>query len=208
MAVYEVKQGDHLSSIARKFGFRDIHTIWNDPENADLKNLRVNPNVLFPGDQIIIPDKQAKTESRGTGSSHKFTAPSLKLELRIVAHDINDNAIGNEDCTLQVESQIFKTQSDGDGLIDQKIPVDAINGLLQIVSMDIPVKIGYLDPADTPPGSRERLTNLGYYWGPQDDSDPMALRSAIEEFQCDQKMPVTGKMDTATQNRLKKEHGC
>jgi hypothetical protein len=36
----------------------------------------------------------------------------------------------------------------------------------------------------------------------------MALKSAIEEFQCDQKLPVTGKMDAATQDRLKKEHGC
>ncbi len=208
MSVYEVKQGDHISSIAKKFGFRDFKTIWDDPQNADLKKLRGNPNVLFPGDEVIIPDKDVKTESRSTGSTHQFVVPVPQLELRIVTHDINDDPVANEDCTLQVESEIYKLQTDGDGMVDQKIAADAVNGLLQIVKMDVPVKIGFLDPVDTAPGSRERLTNLGYYWGPQDESDPMALQSAIEEFQCDHGLPVTGKMDKKTQDRLKQEHGC
>jgi N-acetylmuramoyl-L-alanine amidase len=208
MSIYEVKQGDHLSSIAKTFGFLNFHTIWDDPQNADLKSLRVNPNVLFPGDQLFIPDKTDKTETRSTGATHRFRAPLSKLELRIVTHDINDNPVAGENCTLQVEAEFFKLQTDGDGMIDQKIAADAVNGLFQITQMEIPVKIGFLDPTDTAPGSRERLTNLGYYWGPQDDSDPLSLRSAIEEFQCDHKLPVNGKMDAATQARLEKEHGC
>jgi len=28
---YTVQQGDHLSKIAKAFGFSDYQTIWNDP---------------------------------------------------------------------------------------------------------------------------------------------------------------------------------
>ena len=208
MPVYTVKQGDHLSAIAKKFGFRNYKTIWDDPGNADLQNLRLNPNVLLPGDQILIPDPASKTESAGTGDTHKFVVPVPKLELRILTHDMNDDPVAAESCTLQVESEIFQLQTDSDGLMQQKIAADAVNGLLQVVQMDIPLKIGFLDPADTPSGSRARLTNLGYYWGPQDDSDALALKSAIEEFQCDHTLPVTGNLDKQTQTRLLKEHGC
>ena len=208
MAIYNVQQGDHLSSIAKRFGFRDYKTIWDDGNNADLKQLRGDPNVLFPGDQLFIPDRDAKTESRSTGSTHKFNVPTSKLELRIVTHDINDEAVANEQCTLQVEADVFKLQTDADGMVDQKIAADAVNGLFQIFEMEIPVKIGYLDPADTGPGARERLTNLGYYWGPQDDSDPVSLQSAIEEFQCDNGLKVTGKLDSTTQQKLKSQNGC
>lgn len=208
MALYQVQDGDHLSSIANKFGFRDYKTIWNDPQNADLKSLRGNPNVLLPGDQIYIPERNSKTESRGTGATHKFTTPAPSLRLRIVTHDINDNPVANQDCTLQVESQLFKLQTDGDGLAQQTIAPTAVNGLFEILQMEIPMKIGFMDPADTPSGGRKRLTNLGYYWGPQDDSDADSLRSAIEEFQCDNSLKVTGKLDSATQDKLKQQHGC
>jgi hypothetical protein len=34
------------------------------------------------------------------------------------------------------------------------------------------------------------------------------VRSAIEEFQCDFGLPVTGTMDAVTQQRLMQIHGC
>ena len=54
---YTVKQGDHLSSIANAFKFSTYQTIWDHPHNAALKAQRVNPNVLYPGDVLYIPDK-------------------------------------------------------------------------------------------------------------------------------------------------------
>jgi LysM domain len=54
---YKVRQGDHLSDIATALGFSSYETIWNHPKNAKLKQKRVNPNVLFPGDTLFIPDK-------------------------------------------------------------------------------------------------------------------------------------------------------
>jgi nucleoid-associated protein YgaU len=53
---HTVVQGEYLSKIARSYGFSDYRTIWEHPKNAALKQARQNPNVLFPGDRLFIPD--------------------------------------------------------------------------------------------------------------------------------------------------------
>lgn len=58
--VHVVKQGEHLAGIAQQYGFADYLKLWDLPENTGLKRLRQKPNVLFPGDEVFIPDKQPK----------------------------------------------------------------------------------------------------------------------------------------------------
>jgi hypothetical protein len=64
-----IEQGEHLSHLAAQYGFRDYLTIWDHPNNAALKDKRQNPNVLFPGDSVFIPDKEKKSVSRPTGDN-------------------------------------------------------------------------------------------------------------------------------------------
>jgi len=52
------------------------------------------------------------------------------------------------------------------------------------------------------------LNNLGYEAGDVGAPDPERFRSAVEEFQCDQDMDVTGDCDDATQSQLRSAHGC
>ena len=40
-----LRQGEHLSQIADKYGYSDYKAIWNHPNNARLKKLRDNPSV-------------------------------------------------------------------------------------------------------------------------------------------------------------------
>jgi N-acetylmuramoyl-L-alanine amidase len=59
-------------------------TVWADPANAELRRKRTDPNVIFPGDVIVIPDLIAKSENGSTEALHRFrlkTTPS-KLRLR------------------------------------------------------------------------------------------------------------------------------
>ena len=57
---YTVRQGDYLSKISSENGFFDHTIIWNHPNNAELKEKRQNPSVLYPGDQLFIPDKNER----------------------------------------------------------------------------------------------------------------------------------------------------
>ena len=205
---YKVKQGDHISSIAEQFGFRDYRTIWNDANNAQLKEARQNPNVLYPGDQIVIPDKMEKHEACATGRRHRFKVAIPKLMLRIRVKNINSKPVINKPCTLQVDGASYKLTTDGDGLIERAIPATAKAGKLVIGDVEFPLRIGHLDPVDKTSGWRARLNNLGYIAGEFDDVDDPQLVSALQEFQCDYGLKVDGICGPKTQEKLKEIHGC
>jgi len=212
---YTVLQGDHLSKIAKDNGFTDYTLIWNHAKNADLKKKRQNPNVLFPGDEIFLPDVEQKQESGATDKKHTFTVDKKTLKLRLVLEDLYEKPIAGAQCALLVDSQVFQLTTDGNGKLEQEIPLDAKEGSLTIrgdqtpFSDEVfPLKIGNLDPVDEVSGQVARLNNLGYFPGALDGSDTDALASAIEEFQCDHSLIVDGDCGPKTQDKLKQVHGC
>ena len=203
-----VQQGEHLSGIASQYGFASYTTIWDHPQNAQLKEERGNPNVLLPGDKVFIPDKQPKSVSCPTGRRYRFQVHVEKLHLRFTLQDFIGQPVEGTPCQLVVEGRTYDLTTDADGKIDIEIPKSAQSGMLKFNDVEIPVKIGHLDPVGADTGVSARLTNLGYYHGPQDPIDEMELRSAIEEFQCDQELEVTGECDAETQAKLEEVHGC
>jgi len=210
--VHTVQQGEHLTRIAFLYGFRDYQTIWSHPENTELKAKRNTPNVLLPGDKLFIPDKTSKTEVRPTGQSHRFQVAGQQLKLRIVLRDFDNQPIAGADCILEVEGQPYNLQTDSKGLIEINIPAGAENGTLKVPDLELehPIKIGYLDPVEEDSGWEARLVNLGYFPGPAGDPavDDLRLHYAIEQFQSDFKLAVTGELDDATQAKLVQVHGC
>jgi hypothetical protein len=213
--IHVVAQGEYLSMIAAEYGFRDYTIIWDHPNNAQLKEQRKNPNVLFPGDNLFIPDKEEKEETGVTSKRHTFQVKQEKLKLRIVLEDIYEKPITNAPCVLFVEEQRFQVTTDGKGKIEQEIPLNAQKGLLVITSDQtpfendlLPLKIGHLDPVDNISGQRARLNNLGYFAGDSDDPKDPAFLSAAEEFQCDHGLTVDGEVGPQTQAKLKQVHGC
>jgi hypothetical protein len=197
---YAAKQGDHISSIAKQFGFRDFLTIWNHPNNSALKKLRKNPNVLFPGDSVFVPDPLPKSEGRPTGAVHKFQIPNKKLKLRIVLRDFDNQPIPNANCSLEVDGTTYALTTTAKGLIECEIQPTSQDGVLKVPALDLefPIKIGYLNPVAEDEGAKERLMNLGYL-----NAD---LPSAIEEFQCDYQIPVNGELDGTTMAKLESVH--
>ena len=230
-----VEQGDYLSKIARTFGFVDYKTIWDAPENKDLKEKRKNPNVLFPGDELVIPDKEIREESRATEKKHKFELQTEPLHLRIVLLGLDKKPLDSHECILTVDGEPNDITTPSDGRLDEEIFEQAAAGkLLDKGKSDdkIPterifsLKIGHLDPVDEVSGQMARLNNLGYNAGdptaPPGQTDKnqerrQQLQSAIEEFQCDFlgnndlntiKQVVDGICGKHTQAKLLEIHGC
>jgi peptidoglycan hydrolase-like protein with peptidoglycan-binding domain len=54
---YTIQSGDTLGKIASNYGFNDYRDIYNHPLNTIFRSKRPNPNVIYSGDVIIIPDK-------------------------------------------------------------------------------------------------------------------------------------------------------
>lgn len=217
---HTVKQGEHLSRIAKQYGFSDYRTIWEHARNTDLRKKRENPNVIFPGDQVFIPEKQVKEEPRPTDKRHRFQVRRHALRLRIVLENLSRKPISGAACDLRVEGELEQLTTDGQGMIQQEIAPAAESGLLVVknpqpateaMPLPMPVKIGHLDPVDEASGQKARLNNLGYFAGPFEgqsaELNKEMFLSAIEEFQCDHGLVVDGKCGQQTQAKLKQVHG-
>ena len=217
MSEHIVVQGDYLSKLARQYGFSDYRTIWDHPNNAELKKKRQNPNVLFPGDKLFIPPRESREESRPTEKKHRFEVKQNKLMLRLTLEDAFLRPIANAKCELTVEGETFKLVTSGQGKLEHEIPANAEKAALIIKDSQtpindqfIPIQIGHLDPVEEISGQKARLNNLGYFSGPLDKGDADLFQSAVEEFQCDHMGPsaVDGKCGPKTQAKLKQVHGC
>ncbi len=216
-ATYTVVQGDHLSRIARHYGFADYLVIWSHAENAALKKARDNPNVLLPGDQLFIPDRNLKQEPAATGKMHPYQVNVNKLVLRLTLEDAFFKPVASAKCELTIDGETFKLVTDAKGRLEHDLPPTAEKAVLVIKDAVttindqlIAVRIGHLDPIDAVSGQKARLNNLGYFAGALDQDDERLFRSAVEEFQCDQIGPaaVDGKCGPKTQAKLKEMHGC
>jgi len=213
---YTVKQGDHVAGIAFRFGLSDYRTIWDHPSNTELKNKRQNPNVLFPGDVLYVPDRELREEARPTDQRHRFVLKTKPLKLHLKLRDHYEKPIANARCLLVVDGDSHELTSDGNGELELTIPASASQSVLVIrdteqtpyAEMAIPVKIGHLDPVDTISGQQARLSNLGYFLGDIDGNDASAFRIAVEEFQCEHGLTVDGICGPKTQAKLKDAHGC
>lgn len=221
-----VAQGEFLAKIARTYGFADYTTIWNAPENKELKEQRKNPNILFPGDKVFIPDKETKEESRSTEQKHKFELQGEPIQLRIVLMGLKKKPLEGHECTLIVEDDSEDITTQSDGLLKKEISEKA--GVGKVLDRgkpgpefrterEIPFKIGHLDPVDKVPGQQARLNNLGYLAGdpaapagtPEEEEVKFRqFQSAIEEFQCDFGLTVDGICGKKTQAKLVDVHGC
>lgn len=208
---HKVAQGEYLAKIAAKYGFADGTPIWGHAKNKQLAAKRKNPNVLFPGDIVFIPDKQEKEQGRATAQTHPFTVPTRTLLLRLVVKNVDGKPVANAKCVLEAGDTLYTLSTDGEGMIEKEIALAAERGKLTLQGEkgDFLLKIGHLDPAEEPSGWQSRLKNLGYYDGPLNaNADDPDLHSAIEEFQCDHDLSVDGVCGPTTQAKLREVHGC
>src|SRR5882762_866245 len=120
--MHTVLQGEYLCSIAQDFGFLDWHTIYDHPKNAEFKKKRPNPNILLPGDQLFIPDKEEKQESCPTEQKHRFQMKTPKALLKIVLKDAMGKPIENQPYTLNLVKQVIRGNTGRDSLVQQEIP--------------------------------------------------------------------------------------
>lgn len=205
---YQVKQGDCISSIAFENGFFP-DTIWNHPNNAELKEKRKDPNVLMPGDMVFVPDKRPKEVSEPTNQVHKFkcknTPEKFKLQLLL-----DEEPRANEEYELEIEGLKFSGKTDSQGRIEQSIPPNAKNGKLILANGEevYQLQLGKLNPSDEITGAQGRLCNLGFYFGAIDGKMSDELEIAIQEFQFAHDIEPNGELNQATKEALKQDYGA
>jgi hypothetical protein len=88
-----VQPGDCISSLAEEHGLL-WETLWNHPNNAQLKRQRQDPNILLPGDVVHIPDIQLRIETKSTDQKHQFVRKGVpaKFRMRLLKPEEPDRA--------------------------------------------------------------------------------------------------------------------
>src|SRR5579859_5901206 len=167
MPEHTVKQGECLSRIASLYGFGDWRTLYEDPANAELRAMRPDPNVLCPGDVVFIPERSKRQERCSTDATYRFQIRRPKRTIRLVVLDAAGHPVAGAPYTLAIGDSTRAGVTDGAGVVECTVPLDAEQGTLVANGHAWPLRIGHLDPVDETPdggvtGIQARLRNLGY----------------------------------------------
>lgn len=206
---YQVQQGDCLNSIAKEYGLLWT-TIWNHPRNSSLKEKRKDPNILYPGDMLFIPEKDLKNETGATQQTHTFVLKDSRCKLKITLL-CNDKPRASEPYRLTIDSVVFSGQTSSDGSLEQSIQPDARVGHLTLTKAneEYDLLLGHMDPITEISGIQMRLQNLGFYIGEKADGimGPKTA-SGVRAFQTKYNLKVDGIPGPKTQAKLKELYSC
>jgi hypothetical protein len=141
----------------------------------------------------------------GQATTIVLLRPRYPLRLRwldLVAKPVSDSALA------VAETQLT---TDGDGYVDAMVDEQAASVPLEISDLEGPVDmaLGALGEVgdDGDSGWKARLYNLGFLWDPAADDDDDETVIALQDFQAQYQLPVTGKLDDATRGQIAQVYG-
>lgn len=206
---YVVKQGDCIESIAQKHGLF-WQTIWNHPENLELKKANRDANALLPGDRVFIPSIQIKKETAATDTRHRYRRKGVPSKMRIVFKDEEDKPRAGIRYVLKLDGVLESGKTNNEGAVEYAIKPDASIGKLTLECEDgieeYEVQLGFVDPVTEVSGIQERLANLGFSSGPADGELGPITQDALRTFQKAEGIKDTGEPDQQTLQKLESEH--
>jgi N-acetylmuramoyl-L-alanine amidase len=201
---HTIAPGDCLSSVAYDEGFHP-ETLWDAPENAELRRQRDSYNVLLPGDVVFVPDRRERLEHCVTARRHRFRRRGVPERFRLALLAFGEPR-ANLAFVLEIDGRETRGTTDANGRIDVPIPPNARRGVLRIGERErYDLDLGRVAPVSAEIGVRTRLANLAYL--EREDGDAAALRDAVRAFQRAQSLDPTGVVDDATRRALVEAHG-
>lgn len=212
--VYNVVQGDTLTTIAAAFGFEDFRHIYDHPSNSQLREARPDPNLLAPGDEVHVGEPpEPQTHELPTDQRNEIAVPILRHMVRIHFHPHSDGPFDG----LQYELVAAREHFEGvvDGAIEHRVPVSARTAKLTVhgvgedeVSVTWTLALGNLDPIEMVSGYQARLNNMGFACGPVDGLDGPKTRAGVRAFQRHAQVSDDGIVGPTTRGKLLEAYGC
>ena len=212
---YTIKQGDTLAAIAKQHGFNNWQTLYRHEDNAEFRKKRPNPNVINPGDEIQIPDKEEKSVILETGKRHVFKlCPKKDDKLRYVIDGAYRDYTAGKKYILVIDGEEIEGTVGDDGAIECDCPAGAEVGELRLwleeesePSHVFDIKLGFLDTVSETTGIQARMNNLGYDCGAVDGDIGPKMKKAVEQFQAHHNLKVDGNPAEITQKQLESIYG-
>lgn len=173
-----IEAGESLLQLAYEEGFDTWKRVWNHPENAELREARKDPQVLLPGDALVVPERETEPkESCPVDKIHRFVLVRPRAWVNLSMLDDDGSPLAGLRYVLTVDGKTHEGSTDSHGLISVEIRPTAHEGELT-VWLEEPdevfkarVQVGHLDPASSLSGARARLRNLGLPCAGEHDDD-------------------------------------
>lgn len=203
-----VKEGECVSSIAMDTG-HFWQTIWEDSGNREVRQVRRDPNVLLPGDRLVIPEKRRKDETGQTEQRHRFVRRGSPEILQVRFEDEEKAPYMNQPYTIQIDGVSRDGWTDGDGAVRESIPPNARSVKIRFTELDEEYEfgLGRLEPIESLKGVQAGLRNLGFLRGSATGKlDPPTV-AAIRRYQKTHDLAIqTGELYDATRQHILEAH--
>jgi hypothetical protein len=214
---HTVSQGESVAIIAKKYGFPSWDILYNHSDNSGFKTLRPNPDIIFPGDKIFIPELQKSRFNVKANQRHVFRSQAKKDDVVIKIGAIGGTIWSDRKVELDINGSIVESKTDAKGNANFKLPKGHAEEAILLVytlkdtnnpSYRVSVKLGHLDPITEYIGQQARLTALGYDCGLLTNKANQRFENATNDFQTDNELTVDGICGPNTQQTLEKVFGC
>ena len=201
------KEGDCFINICSQEGFY-WETVWNHPENQQLRELRKKHNILKKGDRIHIPDWEIKEYRAETEKRHTYQVKVPRANFTLTLMTLGQPR-ANEDYTLIINGHSRTGTTDETGTFTESIPPKARYGRLLLGEHreEFTINFGYIDPIEEMSGVQKRLKNLGFFMGEIGDEVTDETTRAIAEFQRSVEISGNGELTDETRQKLVEVHG-
>ncbi|NUP12818.1 MAG: peptidoglycan-binding protein [Polyangiaceae bacterium] len=206
-----VRQGEHVAKLAFVRG-ADAEEVWNHPSNDNLRAKRSSMDVLYPGDVIHLPEGATTPLPLEKGSNNRYTAriPRRKLTLALAS---TRGPYANEPYEIRglpgpPDAIARKGTTGPNGEVDVVVPVTVreLGVFLPNPNLTYLVRVGDADPIAEASGVQKRLENLGFLERGV-EHDPEEMQAGVRAFQAKTGLPVTGKVDKPTLDKLAEQSG-
>lgn len=205
-----VAAGESVQSIAFENGFFP-DTVWNYPENAELKKKRTVGTVLNIGDEVFIPDKTRKIVDKPTEAEHVFRRKGVPEKLRIRFLTEKNAPRAGLRYLIVIDGKSSEGKTDADGYVIKFIPPNAERAKLTLFDREneehYDLKLGHLQPVTELSGIQSRLSSLGYQCLGEKTFGELTRRALIA-FQIDFNLESTGEISDETRNKLREIYGA
>ncbi|MCY1059476.1 peptidoglycan-binding domain-containing protein [Nannocystis sp. SCPEA4] len=203
-----------MVSIAAATGFF-WETLWDHPDNRELRDARKTPNVLLPGDRVTVPLLRSRREEGETGRVHRFRRRGVPIKLAVVVRLKDGTPLKRRAYRLRIGDVEYSGHSDDSGKIERYVSPLARFGELVVwlrisglpPTMQRMLVIGDVDPVETARGMCTRLSALAYDAGPEEGPYGESFREALRSYQRDHGIAVTGVVDDATITSMRQTFG-
>ena len=212
---YTTVDGDTMALIASRFGIRDWRALYEHPNNAELRAVCPEPNLLVPGVTVVVPERPvSKRRAVRTGAEHEVVVQRRIdwLRLRLVAPNGDSRAGWGYRLELEGEPAQQGVVPE-DGLLERELPRPIGRARLWLwpAEQDGPAEddegldiiVGGLRPPDDALGVQARLSNLGVYTDePDGDLSGRSTQAALHAI------GAAGLDEPSRARTLVSRHGC